>query len=85
MLSPNDKQILAILRKGDYFGETGVFTTTKRMSSFVAGTFCIIYILRKDRLTKILKRFPRSEFDFKLFGNFIISVFIKKDQTNSTF
>src|SRR5688572_23512500 len=42
MLSPNEKQIIAELDQGSYCGEFAVYTTTKRMSSFVASTFCLV-------------------------------------------
>ena len=68
MLSPCETKIIGILHSGEYFGELGAYTTTKRLASFVASTFCLIYILDKDVLKAILKRFPHANFEFKLFG-----------------
>lgn len=70
MLSPNEKKIIAVLRTGAFFGELGLYTTTKRLTSFVAATFCLVYTLDKEVLKSIMKSFPHAEFEFKLFGRF---------------
>lgn len=68
MLSPNEKKVIAILRTNSFFGELGLYTTTKRLTSFVAASFSLVYILEKDTLRKILKAFPHADFEFRLFG-----------------
>ena len=68
MLSPNDKKVLAVLKKGHYFGEFSIYTTTTRISSFISATFSLLYILKKDRLKEILKQFPYADFDFMAYG-----------------
>lgn len=68
MHSPNEKEILLVLQAGDFFGEFGIYTTTVRVCPFIASSFCIIYVLNKDKLRAILKTFPNSDFDFLLYG-----------------
>lgn len=72
MLSPNEKRIIAELKSGAFFGELGIYTTTKRLTSFVAASFCLVYILDKKTLKIILKTFPHADFAFKLFGKLFI-------------
>lgn len=69
MYSPNEKEILVVFQAGDYFGEFGIYTTTIRVCPFIAASFCLIYVLNKDKLKTILKGFPNSDFDFLLYGN----------------
>jgi CRP-like cAMP-binding protein len=68
MLSSNEKTVLLELKRGDFFGEYSLYTTTKRSSSFIAGTFSIIYILEKEKFVDILKRYPRLQFEYRLYG-----------------
>ena len=68
MLSPNEKKVLAVLHTGAFFGELAVYTTTKRLASFVAASFCLIYILDKEIFRKIMKSFPQVDYDYKQFG-----------------
>ena len=69
ILSPSsEKKVLGVLKPGDFFGELGIYTTTKRLTSFLAQTFCVVYVLEKDVLKNILKAFPHANFEFKLFG-----------------
>lgn len=76
MLSPNEKKVLAVLHTGAFFGELGVYTTTKRLTSFVAASFCLIYILDKEIFRKIMKSFPQVDYDYKLFGKFNCDTFL---------
>jgi len=77
MLSPNEKKVLCSLQTGNYFGELGLYMTTKRLTSFVAGTFCLVYILERETLNKILKKFPQVEFEFKNFSrNYLKIIFL---------
>ena len=71
MLSPNEKHVICVLEKGSYFGEFGVYTTTRRLSTFVSHTFSLIYILHKEKFQAVLKNFPHVDFDFKIYGIFI--------------
>jgi len=68
MLSPNEKKVIAVLKTNSFFGELGLYTTTKRLTSFVAATFSLVYILEKETLRKILKQFPHADFEFRLFA-----------------
>jgi len=68
ILSPNEKKVLCNLQEGSYFGELGLYTTTKRLTSFVAGTFCLVYILERETLNNILKKFPHTQNEFQNFG-----------------
>lgn len=65
MLSPNEKKVIAVLHTGAFFGELGVYTTTKRLTSFIAASFCLIYILDKEALRDILKSFPYACSEFE--------------------
>lgn len=76
MLSPNEKKVLAILHTGAFFGELGVYTTTKRLTSFVAASFCLIYILDKEIFRKIMKSFPQADYDYKQFGKIICYMYL---------
>lgn len=69
MLSPNEKKTLCSLRAGSYFGELGLYTTTKRLTSFVASTFCLIYVFDREILRAVLSKYPHIEFEFKLFSD----------------
>ncbi len=69
MLSPNEKQVICVFEKGSYFGEFGVYTTTRRFSTFVSHTFSLVYMLHKDRFQAVIKNFPHVDFDFKVYGN----------------
>lgn len=72
MLSPTEKRVIAILRAGQIFGEMGAYTSTKRLTSFVAASYCLVYTLDKETLKRILKTFPHANFDYKIFGNFFL-------------
>ena len=67
MLSPNEKKTLCSLNAGSYFGELGLYTTTKRLTSFVAATFCLVYVFDREILRTVLSKYPHIEFEFKLF------------------
>ena len=68
ILSANEQDIVAQLEKGDYFGEIALFSSSKRICSVVAGTFCEIYILKKENLDGILAKYPKIEEMFRREG-----------------
>ena len=68
MLSPNEKKVLCVLEEDSYFGELSLYVNTKRLTSFVAASFCLIYILDQSTLNNILKAFPQLDSTFKRFG-----------------
>jgi len=70
MLSPNEKKVLCILEQDSYFGELSLFANTKRLTSFVAASFCLIYILDRPTLNNILKAFPQLDSTFKRFAKY---------------
>lgn len=84
MLSPNEKKTIAILKTNSFFGELGLYTTTKRLTSFVAASFSLVYILEKDTLRKILKSFPHADFEFRLFGKNLTEIIFLKLFKSST-
>ena len=68
MLSPNEKKVLCVLEQDSYFGELSLYVNTKRLTSFVSATFCLIYILDRPTLNNILKAFPHLDSTFRRFG-----------------
>jgi len=68
MLSPTERKVIAILKAGQVFGELGAYTSTKRLTPFVAASYCLIYTLDKETLKQVLKTFPHANFDYKIFA-----------------
>ena len=72
MLSPNEKTVMIKLKSQDCFGELGIYTTTRRITSFIAADFTLIYILERDVLKEILKAFPQALIEYETFGKFVV-------------
>ena len=70
MLSPNENKVLCVLKSGAYFIESGMYTSSRILLSFVASTFCLVYHLDKDDLKEVLSGFPYIDFEFEDFGRF---------------
>ena len=68
VMSPNERQIVAQLGSGTRFGELAMVIETRRSSSCIAEDFCLLFILKKQVLDHILKRFPLINEMFKVEG-----------------
>lgn len=53
--------LIAILKEGDTFGESELFSLKKRPVTIQAVTYCDVYALESEVLMKILKNFPECE------------------------
>jgi CRP-like cAMP-binding protein len=56
--------VLKTLGKGNFFGEIAIFMKTKRMAYVAAKTPCIIGILKKSDIDKIILSFPKLGQEF---------------------
>ena len=54
IIAADKATVLNTLSKGRFFGEIAIFLETKRISFVQAETFCIISILRKADLDRII-------------------------------
>ena len=60
VLTPREDSVIAVLKKGNYFGEIALFTqASRRICSVVSGSFCELFVLNKQFLNKILEGHPR--------------------------
>lgn len=58
VLTSNDKITAAILSEGAYFGEIGILLDMKRTVTIRAMTDCICKAISKDKIYKILEKYP---------------------------
>jgi len=65
IIAADKHTVLNTLSTGRFFGEIAIFLETKRISYVQAETFCIISILRKADLDRIILSFPRVADEFK--------------------
>lgn len=66
VMTPREDAVIAVLKKGNYFGEIALFTqSSKRICSVISGSFCELFVLNKQFLNKILDGHPRIKEIFK--------------------
>jgi len=66
VLTPREDSVIAVLKKGNYFGEIALFTqASRRICSVVSGSFCELFVLNKQFLNKILDGHPRIKETFQ--------------------
>ena len=51
--------------KGRYFGEIAIFCESKRISFVQAETFCVVSVLHKKDIDRIVHAFPKLAVEFK--------------------
>jgi len=50
--------VIKTLSKGNYFGEIAIFMNTKRISFVQAKEFCVMSVLKKNDLDRIILNYP---------------------------
>jgi len=58
LLEDDERRISKQIESGNYLGEFALFMPCKRNCSAIAMTYCLIHILNKEKLEKILDNFP---------------------------
>eukprot|EP00667_Euglena_gracilis_P004863 EG_transcript_4893 len=56
----DDDQVVLTLRDGGFFGEIALLYDTKRTATIVARTYCDLFVLNKEDLKKVMKKFPEQ-------------------------
>eukprot|EP00667_Euglena_gracilis_P004610 EG_transcript_4629 len=56
----DDNQVVLSMKEGGFFGEIALLYNTKRTATIVAKTYCDLFILAKEDLTKVMKRWPEQ-------------------------
>lgn len=65
VISSDQSTVLSTLSKGQCFGEISIFMKIKRIAFVQAKTFCIISILKKKDIDKIILSYPSIQLLFK--------------------
>lgn len=51
-------EVLAILQKGQYFGESALISSSPRSADVTAESYCDLYVLTKDRFDFLMTKYP---------------------------
>lgn len=74
VISADGKQILKVLKDGDFFGEISLLFSKPRTASVRASSDCVLFVLTRKDFNQVMKQFPSFQLQMKQIKNKYVAI-----------